>query len=65
MTRAERVCKSLPDWMLRRILSWPSWRNWWTAAWLELHHREVTLVVETTAVDESGPWMVAPPRGMH
>ncbi len=64
-TRAERMCRTLPVWMLRMLLQLPSWRNWWTAAWLELHQREVVNVVAAEASDESGPWLVAPPRGMH
>ena len=65
MSRAERVCRTLPSWMLRQILSWRSWRNWWTAAWIELHQREVLDVVASTADDESGPWPVVMPRGIH
>ena len=65
MSRSERMCRTLPSWMLRRILSWPSWRNWWTAAWLELHQREVLDVVAASANDEDGPWPCDFPTGMH
>lgn len=65
MSRADRVCRTLPAWMLRTLLQLPSWRNWWTAAWLELHKRLVEDVAAETANEESGPWLVAPVRGMH
>lgn len=65
MTRAEHFCRSAPTWMLRMILRLPSWRDWWTAAWLELFQREVVEVVEETANDESGPWPCVMPKGMH
>lgn len=65
MSRQDRMCKRLPSWALRLIVSLPSWRGWWTSAWLELFQREVVDVIHETADDESGPWPVAMPRGMH
>lgn len=65
MTRAERACRSLPTWMLRMTLAWPTRRSWWSAAWLELWQREVVEVVAEESDDESGPWPVSMPPGMH
>lgn len=65
MTRAERYCHSLPTWALRLIVRLPSWRRWWGAAWVELFQREVVEAVYEAADDESGPWPVSMPRGMH
>lgn len=57
--------RSLPTWMLRMILRLPSRRGWWAEAWVEIWRREVLEAVEAEADDESGPWLVAPPQGMH
>ncbi len=53
-----------PSWWLRFVLERTWLRGLWAEAWIEWHRREV-LEVADEAVDESGPWLVQPPRGMH
>lgn len=65
MSRAERVCKSLPTWALRVLLATAAKRSWWAAAYLELFRREVIEVVEEEADAESGPWPAVMPPGVH
>ncbi len=57
--------ETMPTWMLRLILKLPLMRKYWSAAWLELWKREILDVVAAEADEESGPWPVAMPRGMH
>ncbi len=57
-----------PTWKLRLALMFPRWRSVWAEAFLELHHRsaeEVRREVDATANDETGPYRVAMPEGMH
>jgi hypothetical protein len=63
VSRSERVCKTLPMWMLRMILA-SGRRGWWAAAWLEIWHREIASVVEAESSD-SGPWPVVMPVGRN
>lgn len=63
MSRADRVCKTLPLWMLKMILR-SGRRGWWSAAWIEMHRREVLDVVEAESSD-SGPWPVVMPDGRN
>lgn len=65
MTRARRMCPTLPTWMLRMILALPSWRDWWAEAYLEIWKREVEDILAAAANSESGPWACVAPRGMH
>ena len=65
MNRAQRVCRSLPEWSLRLLLRMPTTRGWWMAAWVELWRRAVEFELELARDDDSGPWPVAMPRGMH
>jgi hypothetical protein len=64
MTRAERICRSLPLWMLRQVAALGCRRSWVEAAERELWHRSIEgVIAETTAEDESGPWAVDAPKG--
>lgn len=65
MTFKERVCRSMPTSALHALLILPSWSAWWAAAWIELFQREVVDDVANETNNESGPWPVAMPRGMH
>lgn len=65
MSRADRVCPTLPTWMLRMIVTFPSWRDWWAVAWLEIWKREVEDVVAMTADEENGPWPCTKPKEFH
>jgi hypothetical protein len=50
---------------LKIALRVPGMRGVWSEAWIELHHREVIEPAIAATNNESGPWLVAPPRGMH
>lgn len=63
MTFKERVCRSMPTSALHALLILPR-DAWWAAAWIELFQREVVDAV-ANETNESGPWPVAMPRGMH
>ncbi len=63
MSRAEKVCASLPTWALKSMVKMPARRAWWAAAWLEIWRREVADVVAAEADDESGPWPCVMPGG--
>lgn len=54
-----------PSWLLRAVLWLPSRRGLWSEAWLELWARATVDVARAEANDESGPWPVAMPKGLH
>jgi hypothetical protein len=60
-----RPLHSWPTWKLRLALLFPRWRSMWAEAFLELHHRDVVEPAVAATNHESGPWLVAPPPGMH
>ncbi len=55
-------------WLPTVLLEWccarPALRHLWSEAWIELHARAADVAVDESN-DESGPWLVQPPRGMH
>ena len=65
MTRAERICRRLPTWMLLMILEYPAGHRLQGAAFLEVWKREIEDEIAFIANEASGPWPVAMPRGLH
>lgn len=63
--KRHRPLHSWPTWALRWTLRRSCLRALWTDAWIELWKREVFDVAVAVADTESGPWLVAPPPGMH
>ncbi len=51
--------------MLRLILRMSVMRDTWADVWIELYQREVIEPAREAADEDSGPWLVAPPPGMH
>lgn len=51
--------------LLRIALRVPGMRGVWSEAWIELYQREVVEPALAASNDESGPWLVSPPKGMH
>lgn len=63
MSREERVCRSLPSWMLRLIVKC-GLGDWPGSAWLTLHKREVVDFAIAYA-DDHDAYPVSLPPGMH
>lgn len=60
-----RPLRSWPTMLLRIALRVPGMRGVWSEAWIELYQREVVEPALAASNDESGPWLVSPPKGMH
>ena len=63
-----RRLHSWPSWLLRAVIKYRVPAGLITDAWLELHERardEADRTVEREHDDITGPWAVAPPKGMH
>jgi hypothetical protein len=63
--RSQRPLRSWPTWLLRAWLLLPAARGLWSEVWIEIHYREVVEPALAAANDSDGPWLVAPPPGMH
>lgn len=50
---------------MRLALHFPRFRRLWSDAWLEIWHREVYEPAIAASNNESGPYLVSPPKGMH
>lgn len=63
-----RPLRSWPTWLLHTALRFGVMRGLLAEVWIELHHRAVddaTAAARDISNDETGPYLVAPPRGMH
>jgi hypothetical protein len=60
-----RPLRSWPMWKLRLALMSPFHRHRWGQAYIEVHYREVVEPTLAATNNETGPWLVSPPRGMH
>lgn len=61
----KRPLRAWPTWLLKVTLLLPKRRGLWSEAWIELYQRQVVEPMVAATNDESGPWLVAPPIGMH
>ena len=60
-----RPMRDWPSWWLRYILRKRWMAGYWADAWIELRERAHEDAIATSTDDESGPWSVSPPKGMH
>ncbi len=60
-----RPLASWPTWLLRAVLRYGIMRGLWFEVGIEIHQRDIVEPTRAAADDESGPWLVSPPRGMH
>lgn len=63
-----RPLHGVPDWVLDMIERFTILRHLWSDVWIERHERAreaADAAARDVSNDDTGPWMVQPPRGMH
>lgn len=63
VSRADRICRGLPDWMLPLVVTY-GLGEWPGAAYVEIWRRKVEPEL-AAPLDDSGPWPCVMPRGWH